>query len=87
MRPAQMGRVTQPYVTQPSQCGARTRSGAPCKSAPVIAKVPNARWSRWQRRSKGGMERQLQARSVHRRGSGDSPLVARGSFTVLGKAT
>ena len=32
-------------------------------------------------------ERQLQARAVHRRGSGDSPLVARGSFTVLGKAT
>jgi hypothetical protein len=26
-------------------------------------------------------------RAVHRRGSGDSPLVARGSFTVLGKAT
>ena len=22
-------------VTQPSRCGARTRSGAPCKSAPV----------------------------------------------------
>jgi len=25
-------------VSQPSQCGARTRSGAPCKSAPVIGR-------------------------------------------------
>ncbi len=33
------------------------------------------------------VSRHLQARAVHRRGSGDSPLVARDSFTVLGKAT
>ena len=25
-------------VTQPNQCGARTRSGAPCKSAPVTGR-------------------------------------------------
>ena len=25
-------------VSQPSQCGARTRSGAPCKSAPVTGR-------------------------------------------------
>jgi hypothetical protein len=33
MRPAE----TAP-VSQPSQCGARTRSGAPCKSAPVTGR-------------------------------------------------
>jgi len=38
-------------------------------------------------RAGSGSSRHLQARAVHRRGSGDSPLVARGSFTVLGKAT
>jgi hypothetical protein len=32
-RPAETGRVS-----QPSQCGARTRSGAPCKSAPVTGR-------------------------------------------------
>ena len=33
MRPAE----TRP-LSQPSQCGARTRSGAPCKSAPVTGR-------------------------------------------------
>ena len=33
MRPAETGQVS-----QPSQCGARTRSGAPCKSAPVTGR-------------------------------------------------
>ena len=33
MRPAEKG-----PVSQPSQCGARTRSGAPCKSVPVTGR-------------------------------------------------
>jgi hypothetical protein len=33
MRPVETG-----SVSQPSQCGARTRSGAPCKSAPVTGR-------------------------------------------------
>jgi len=33
MRPSGTG-----SVSQPSQCGARTRSGAPCKSAPVTGR-------------------------------------------------
>jgi hypothetical protein len=33
MRPAELG-----HVSQPSQCGARTRSGTPCKSAPVTGR-------------------------------------------------
>jgi hypothetical protein len=33
MRPAETG-----SVTQPNQCGAKTRSGAPCKSAPVTGR-------------------------------------------------
>ena len=40
---------------------------------------PGEDWARAARCS----SRHLQARAVHRRGSGDSPLVARGPFTVL----
>jgi hypothetical protein len=33
MRPGETG-----SMSQPSQCGARTRSGSPCKSAPVTGR-------------------------------------------------
>ena len=38
MRPAEL--VAQPpeLVAQPARCGAKTRSGAPCKSAPVTGR-------------------------------------------------
>jgi hypothetical protein len=66
IRPTETG-----SLSQPSQCGARTRSGAPC-----LAGVPNARGTATT--STGGTPKRFRRLA---------PLVARGSFTVLGKAT
>ena len=75
-----MHSLRQEAVSHAGRCGARTRSGAPGKSAPVTGrrKMSNAQWRRWQWRTERRKERQLQTRPIHRRGSSDSPLVARG---------
>ena len=53
----------------------RARQVGACHRA---SKMSNAQWRRWQWRTERRKERQLQTRPIHRRGSSDSPLVARG---------
>jgi hypothetical protein len=67
-------------VSQASRCGAKTRSGAPCKSAPVTGR----RRCRMHGGADGSgaptgkQERQLQARSLHLGVRRHAPLAARG---------
>jgi hypothetical protein len=70
MRPAETGNPS-----QAARCGAKTRSGAPCKSAPVMS---NAQWRRRQWCTEGNQKRQLQARPIHQGGGCHPPVATRG---------
>ena len=67
-------------VSQASRCGAKhkIRCAMQVGAGHWAAKVSNARWRGREWRSERGKERQLQARTIYRRGGCHPPLATRG---------